>query len=127
MYRYADYIQQMLKKLVAFTISITVLLFFLGYERFVLGWLVGSGLNVVYFLMLCSRTVQSLNLPPEKVVAFIQAGALIRMLVIIAALVVILQFPIIHFGAAVAGVLSFKIYIYGEAIVKSVCSKLERR
>lgn len=127
MYRYTDYIKTMLKKMVAFSLIIAVILVVLGYTGYVWGWLVGSSLNVIYFLMLFSRTVRAMNLPPAKAVAFIQMGAVLRLFTIILVLIIILQFPIIHFGAAVAGILSFKVVIYLDTLIRSLRGKEEGR
>jgi hypothetical protein len=117
----------MLKKMVAFSLIIAVILVVLGYTGYVWGWLVGSSLNVIYFLMLFSRTVRAMNLPPAKAVAFIQMGAVLRLFTIILVLIIILQFPIIHFGAAVAGILSFKVVIYLDTLIRSLRGKEEGR
>jgi hypothetical protein len=127
LYRYTDYIKTMLKKMVAFSLIIAVILVVLGYTGYVWGWLVGSSLNVIYFLMLFSRTVRAMNLPPAKAVAFIQMGAVLRLFTIILVLIIILQFPIIHFGAAVAGILSFKVVIYLDTLIRSLRGKEEGR
>lgn len=127
MYRYTDYIKTMLKKMVAFSLIIAVILVVLGYTGYVWGWLVGSSLNVIYFLMLFSRTVRAMDLPPAKAVAFIQMGAILRLFTIILVLIIILQFPIIHFGAAVAGILSFKVVIYLDTLIRSLRGKGEGR
>jgi hypothetical protein len=127
LYRYTDYIKTMLKKMVAFSLIIAVILVVLGYTGYVWGWLVGSSLNVIYLLMLFSRTVRAMNLPPAKAVAFIQMGAVLRLFTIILVLIIILQFPIIHFGAAVAGILSFKVVIYLDTLIRSLRGKEEGR
>jgi len=127
LYRYTDYIKTMLKKMVAFSLIIAVILVVLGYTGYVWGWLVGSSLNVIYFLMLFSRTVRAMDLPPAKAVAFIQMGAILRLFTIILVLIIILQFPIIHFGAAVAGILSFKVVIYLDTLIRSLRGKGEGR
>lgn len=120
---FVGYVKGMLKKLAVFTLVVTLILFLCGYSRFIGGWLVGSGLNLVYFLMLSSRSARAVAMPPAQAVAFIRAGALLRLMTIVLALIVITQIPAIHFGAAVAGVLSFKVLIFLEPLAKHIYSK----
>lgn len=127
MNHFIDYIKGTLKKLIVFTAVIAAMLGLCGYGYMVGGWLVGSCLNVVYFLMLSSRSSRAMKMPPTQAVAFIKGGAFLRLITVILSLIVVLHFPIIHFGATVAGVLSFKIFIYLEVLVKAVYNQVERR
>ena len=72
------------------------------------GWCIGSGLNIVYFFMLSSRSVRALKLPPPQAASFIRGGAVFRLVFICLAVIVILQFPSISLGAAVAGIFSYR-------------------
>ncbi|MGE1063085.1 ATP synthase subunit I [Megasphaera paucivorans] len=124
---FIDYIKGTLKKLIVFTCTITALLALCGYTNLILGWLIGCSLNIVYFLMLSSRSSRAMKMHPVQAVAFIKGGAFLRLITIILSLIVVLHFPVIHFGAAVAGVLSFKVYTYLEVTAKFVYTRLERR
>ena len=124
---FTTYVKGMLKKLLLFTLVITAVLMIAGGSRFVLGWLVGSGLNLVYFIMLSNRSARAMKMAPEQAVAFIRAGAFLRLVTIILALIVVTQFPVIHFGACVAGILSFKIFTYVDTLFQHIIRKREGR
>ena len=88
---------------------------------------VGIGSTKAGINMLSSRSSRAMKMHPVQAVAFIKGGAFLRLITIILSLIVVLHFPVIHFGAAVAGVLSFKVYTYLEVTAKFVYTRLERR
>ena len=80
------------------------------------GWCIGSGLNIVYFFMLSSRSVRALKLPPAQAASFIRGGAVFRLVFICLAVIVILQFPSISLGAAVAGIFSYRVLVFADVL-----------
>ena len=115
---FKEYTKGMLKKLVIFTLVIMTLLVLIGYSRFVSGWLAGSAINLLYFIMLSRRSEKAIKMPPDKAATFMKVGAFLRLLTIFLALILIIQFPSINLAAAVAGILSFRFMIYGESLIK---------
>ena len=62
------YVKATIYKLVGFTCIVTAVLFLGGWWQYISGWCIGSGLNIVYFFMLSSRSVRALKLPPGQAV-----------------------------------------------------------
>lgn len=113
---FTDYVKQTLRQLAGFTVLVTVCLLLTGEFTYITGWLAGCGINLIYFVMMSSRGLRALKLPPERAVYFIRGGAMLRLLMISLSLIVITQVPMIHFGAAAAGILSYRVLIFGREI-----------
>ena len=58
------YVKATIYKLIGFTCIVAAVLFAGGWWQYMSGWCIGSGLNIVYFFMLSSRSVRALKLPP---------------------------------------------------------------
>ena len=97
------YVKATIYKLIGFTCIVTAVLF-LG------GW------NIVYFFMLSSRSVRALKLPPGQAASFIRGGAVFRLVFICLAVIVILQFPSISLGAAVAGIFPSRVLVFADVL-----------
>lgn len=122
MEEFANYVKATIFKLIGFTCIGISLLFLAGGWRYIAGWCVGCTVNLVYFAMLSSRSRRALYLPTEQAVAFIRGGVVLRFLLICLVLILILRFPIIHFGAAVAGILSYRILIIANTFLEAARS-----
>ena len=103
------YVKATIYKLVGFTCIVTAVLFLGGWWQYISGWCIGSGLNIVYFFMLSSRSVRALKLPPGQAASF-------RLVFICLAVIVILQFPSISLGAAVAGIFSYRVLVFADVL-----------
>ncbi|MCI1750004.1 ATP synthase subunit I [Megasphaera cerevisiae] len=124
MTEFVQYVKATVLKLIGLTCIVAAVLFVVGWRQCVTGWCIGSGLNIVYFLMLSSRSVRALKLPPGQAAAFIRSGAVFRLFMIGLILIVILQFPGIHFGAAVAGIFSYRMIIFADGIAALVRTRV---
>lgn len=125
MEEFTKYVKAAIIKLIGFAgIGISVLVLTGGW-RYIAGWCVGCLVNLVYFAMLSSRSLRALHLPPEQAVVFIRGGVAMRFILICLVLILILQFPSIHFGAAVAGIFSYRILIFVDIMKDTIC--LRRR
>lgn len=116
----AKYVKTTIIKLIVLTCIVMAVLGVIGCQQYIIGWCVGSGLNILYFLMLSSRSARAIYLPPEQAASFIRGGAIFRLLMICLVCIIILQFPVIHFGAVVAGIFSYRVIIFADAIGKHV-------
>ena len=110
------YVKATICKLIGFTCIVTAVLLLGGWWQYISGWCIGSGLNIVYFFMLSSRSVRALKLPPEQAAAFIRGGAVFRRIFVCLAGIVILQFPSISLGAALAGIFSYRVLIFADVL-----------
>lgn len=126
MTEFVQYVKATVLKLIGLTCIVAAVLFVVGWRQCVTGWCIGSGLNIVYFLMLSSRSVRALKLPPGQAAAFIRSGAVFRLFMIGLILIVILQFPGIHFGAAVAGIFSYRMIIFADGIAALVRTRVRK-
>lgn len=114
------YVKATVIKLIGLTCIVATALGAIGCQQYIIGWCIGSGLNVLYFLMLSSRSARAIHLPPEQAASFIRSGAIFRLVMICLMCIIILQFPSIHFGAAVAGIFSYRIIIVADVIRKQL-------
>jgi hypothetical protein len=113
---FVRYVKRTLVQLAGLAFFVTACLVLVGKGQYVSGWLIGCGLNLLYFIMLCSRSVKALKLDPAKAAAVIRGGSALRILMIVLMFIVILQFPAINYWAALAGILTYRILIYAQAI-----------
>lgn len=120
MKEFAAYVKATLCKLIGFTCIAAAALAVSGETQYILGWCVGSGVNIVYFLMLVSRSVRAVQLPPERAVVFIRGGALLRLMLIVLVLIIASQFPAVHFAAAAAGLFTYRVVIFADAVIGHV-------
>ena len=60
------YVKATICKLIGFTCIVAAVLLLGGWWQYISGWCIGSGLNIVYFFMLSSRSVRALKLPPAQ-------------------------------------------------------------
>lgn len=114
------YVKRTLQELIVLTFVVTVILFLGGWPQYISGWLVGNGFNIIYFLMMTNRCLRALHLPPERIVLFIRGGALLRMFMIVVAVIIILQFPSLHFGAAIIGIFMYRVLIIPDLIYQYI-------
>lgn len=81
------------------------------------GLLTGWSGSVIYFLLMCRRVKKSVELPPEKAVASMRAGWLLRFSFAISILVLSIYVPGIDFWAAVVGLFSLHIVLMVNAVI----------
>lgn len=116
MEEFTRYVKMTLLRLLSLTLLVTGLLLLLGKAEYLSGWLIGCAINGVYFLMLCSRSFRAMKMDPAKAFTVLRGGALMRILTIVLILIVVLQFPSVRIWAVVAGILTYRILIYFEAV-----------
>ena len=116
MEEFYTYVKATIFKLIGFTCIVTAILLLGGWWQYISGWCIGSGLNIIYFFMLSSRSVRALKLPPARAAAFIRGGAVFRLFFICLGVIVIAQFPSISLGAVLAGILSYRVLIFADAL-----------
>lgn len=104
--------KRLLLQLSAWTAVIVAVLYFAGHGDKIAGFLAGTVISAVYGLLVCYRVRRSASLPPQKAVAYMRTGWLIRLAFIVLALVWSLKVPSLNFGAVVAGLLSLQIIIF---------------
>lgn len=88
------------------------------------GWLIGCGLNILYFVMLSNRSAKSMSMNPQSAYVSIRGGAFFRIMMIVLMVIVVLQFPSVNIWAVVAGILSYRIVIFFEAIKNALGRKI---
>ena len=91
-----------------------------GANEYISGWLIGSLVNLLYFVMLSSRLAKSARMPAEQALVFIRGGVVVRLLLIMLVLIVVLQFPQVRIFFFVAGVMMYRVLIFGELFVKAL-------
>ena len=117
---FTTYVKRTVQQLIGLTCVVTAILFIGGWGNLISGWLVGNALNIMYFIMMSSRCLRALHLPPERVVLFVRGGAVFRLLMIMLAFIVILQFPSIHLGSAIAGIFTYRVIILVDFVYRYI-------
>jgi hypothetical protein len=91
------------------------ILYGVGYTHWIMGFLVGAGASVIYFMLMSYRIFNSFALGRSRAVAYMRAGWIIRLSFVVLVLIFSLQVPGIHFLAAVVGLFSLQFIIVLEA------------
>lgn len=120
MEEFKRYVKKTLLQLAGMTFFLPFILLVADRGEYISGWLIGCGLNLLYFLMLCTRSVRALRQTPEQAFVVLRGGAFIRLLMIILMLIIVLQFPSINFWAVLAGILTYRLLIYFDALCQFI-------
>ncbi len=91
-----------------------------GKTDLILGLILGITGSILYFLLMCYRIRKSADMSKEKAVTYMRVGWLIRLSFIVAILIVSLKVPSVNFLAAVVGLFSLQIILYGKAVLTVV-------
>lgn len=118
MAEFIQYIKRTFLQLLSLTFLLTALLLLLGKTQYVSGWLIGCAINLLYFSMLCSRSLRAVKMEPQQAFLLLRGGAFIRILMIVLMLIIVLQFPSVNIWAVVAGIMTYRFFIYSEAIYR---------
>lgn len=113
---YTGQVRRILLHLLAWGLFVGISAFVSGKTFLIPGLATGWTSSVVYFLLMCHRVKKSAALPPEKAVAAMRTGWLLRYGFMIAMLVLSIRVPGIDFWAAVAGLFSLHIVLFLHAV-----------
>lgn len=113
---YVGQVRKTLLHLLALGLFLTISAFLSDKVFFIPGLLVGWTSSVLYFLLLCRRVKKSAELPPDKALASMRAGWVLRFGFMIAMLVLSVKVPGIDFWAAVVGLFSLHIVLVLNAV-----------
>lgn len=114
------YVKKTVIRLAVGTVLGAVAAWAVGANEYISGWLIGSLVNLLYFVMLSSRLAKSARMPAEQALVFIRGGVVVRLLLIMLVLIVVLQFPQIRISSFVTGVMMYRVLIFGELFVKAL-------
>lgn len=89
----------------------------LGHVDYIPGLLLGNATSILYYLFICHRVKKSAGLTVPKAIAYMRTGWLVRLSFVVLMLVLSLKIPMIHFGAAVAGLFSLQIVLFFKAVL----------
>nr|WP_092070980.1 ATP synthase subunit I [Dendrosporobacter quercicolus]NSL48441.1 ATP synthase subunit I [Dendrosporobacter quercicolus DSM 1736]SDM17027.1 ATP synthase I chain [Dendrosporobacter quercicolus] len=93
-----------------------------GRQSLIPGFLLGLSASLGYYALLSFRVRQSAALQPEKIIAYMRAGWLIRLSFLVMVVIVVLKMPGIDFLAAMLGLFSFQIIMLAQNIIVVVKS-----
>lgn len=113
---YVDQVKRTLLQLLALGLFLTLSALLSNKAFIIPGLLIGWTSSVIYFLLMCRRVKQSAELPPEKALASMRAGWLLRFGFMIAILILSVHVPGIDFWAAVVGLFSLHIVLLLNAV-----------
>ncbi len=113
---YVGQVRKTLLHLLALGMFLTISAFLSDKVFLIPGLLVGWTSSVLYFLLLCRRVKRSAELPPDKALASMRAGWVLRFGFMIAMLVLSVKVPGIDFWAAVVGLFSLHIVLVLNAV-----------
>ncbi len=122
---FAAQMQRTLAHLCAWVLFITLSALISDKIFIIPGLLTGWSGSVIYFLLMCRRVKKSIELSPEKAVASMRAGWLIRFSFAISILVLSIYVPGIDFWAAVVGLFSLHIVLMVNAVITVITGLLE--
>jgi hypothetical protein len=117
---FVAYVKRTIIRLIAITFAGTAVLAVAGYGAYITGWLGGSFVNLVYFGMLSSRLAGSRKMPAAQAQAFIRGGLILRLVMIVLTLIIVVQFPQIKLFTFVAGLMMYRVLIFGETFIRAL-------
>ena len=120
MEEFVAYVKHTIVRLLVMALAGTVVIAVSGYSIYLSGWLIGNLVNLLYFIMLSNRLAKSSKMAPERALLFNRGGAAVRLFFIALVLIVVLQFPQIRILPFVAGVMMYRILIFGETLVSAL-------
>ena len=120
MEEFVAYVKHTIVRLLVMALAGTVVIAVSGYSIYLSGWLIGNLVNLLYFIMLSNRLAKSSKMAPERALLFIRGGAAVLLFFIALVLIVVLQFPQIRILPFVAGVMMYRILIFGETLVSAL-------
>ena len=74
------YVKKTVIRLAVGTVLGAVAAWAVGANEYISGWLIGSLVNLLYFVMLSSRLAKSARMPAEQALVFIRGGVVVRLL-----------------------------------------------
>lgn len=95
-----------------------VLIWLTGYGRFSGGWLLGAAFNLLYLAYVALITVAHPHDAPTTLGRRLAVVASGRLWIAVLFLIVVLKTGIAHFGATVCGLLSFKLILFLEVLLR---------
>ncbi len=104
-----------------------LVLYMFGYSGVVPGLAAGIAASMANGLLLSHQLKKSAQLPMHKAVSYIQAGWLVRLLLVIALLILSVLVAEINFLAALAGFFMFQAVMIVKPIVAYVGDSMSRR
>lgn len=115
MNEYIGLLKRILSHLLMWIVLVAAVLYGTDHQNWILGFIVGAGASIVYFILMSYRILKSLEVMPSKAVSYMRAGWLIRLIFVILVLILALKIPDIHFLAAIVGLFSLQFIIVLEA------------
>ncbi|WP_312420416.1 ATP synthase subunit I [Anaerospora hongkongensis] len=115
MNEYIGLLKRILSHLLIWIVLVAAVLYGTDHQNWILGFIVGAGASIVYFILMSYRILKSLEVMPSKAVSYMRAGWLIRLIFVILVLILALKIPGIHFLAAIVGLFSLQFIIVLEA------------
>jgi hypothetical protein len=88
-----------------------------GHAAALPGLFLGGVASALYFLLMSYRVRRSAVLPPEKAVAYMRSGWLVRLSFVVLVLILSLKIRQIDFAAAVVGLFSLQIVVFFNAVL----------
>lgn len=108
---FAGSVRRFLLQMAAWAALVTAGLYVAGYGGKVAGFLAGTAVSIIYFLLLGYRVRRSAAMPPKQAVAYMRMGWVIRLAFVALAVIWMLKVPAIDFTGAILGLFSFKIVL----------------
>jgi hypothetical protein len=120
MQEYTKQVKQTLLQIVIFTLVLTSGALILNRSAVVPGLLIGTTASIIYFLLLCYRVKRSAELSPQKAVAYMRYGWVIRLFFVVLSLSLCFKLEQIDYIAALLGLFSLHIVVILNACVMLV-------
>lgn len=105
---YEKYVRRVLLLISLVATMGIVLLYIMGYDQYVSGWMWGCGTNLLYFLVLAKQVKSWTTVPLEQLKAKVKVSVLSRFTLIVSSVVIATQISNISIPAVLAGLLIFK-------------------
>lgn len=104
-------VKRLFLQMAAWAAVVTAGFYFAGHADKIAGFLAGTTVSAVYFLLLWYRVRKSAAMPPKQAVAYMRMGWLVRLSFVALSVVLMLKVPALNFAGAILGLFTFKIVV----------------
>lgn len=108
---YYAFVRRMLCWLSGLAVGITIVMWFMGGQPYISGWLIGCGGNILCFIYLAMGLRKLSSVTASRVQAEVSRGVLGRLMIILATILLGVVIPQTNMPALLTGLLLFRIVI----------------
>ena len=124
-----NYVFQIIKKAIILILVVIGLMFF-GFREpkpYILGFIFGSSINVLSFLLLNNTLKKAVQMEPSKAYGYTMSNYFVRYFIYFIVLTISIIADYLNFVTAVLGMFTIKIVILSKALYDTINGRIKKR